>query len=65
MIVIDKTEALISIDINSNKSNKETDIESTATQTNLEAINEISRQIRIKDLSGLIVIDFIDKEQSK
>ncbi len=60
MIVIDKTEALISIDINSNKSNKETDIESTATQTNLEAINEISRQIRIKDLSGLIVIDFID-----
>ena len=59
-IVINPTEALISIDINSGKSTKETNIERTALVTNLEAAEEISRQIRIRDLSGLIVIDFID-----
>ena len=59
-IVINPTEALISIDINSGKANKETNIERTALVTNLEAAEEISRQIRIRDLSGLIVIDFID-----
>ena len=59
-MVINPTEALISIDINSGKSTKETNIERTALVTNLEAAEEISRQIRIRDLSGLIVIDFID-----
>ena len=59
-IVINPTEALVSIDINSGKSNKETNIEGTALNTNLEAADEISRQIKIRDLSGLIVIDFID-----
>ena len=59
-IVINPTEALISIDINSGKSTRETNIERTALVTNLEAAEEISRQIRIRDLSGLIVIDFID-----
>lgn len=60
LIVIDNTEALISIDVNSAKSTKCIDIEETALKTNLEAINEISRQLRIRDLGGLIVIDFID-----
>ena len=59
-IVINPTEALISIDINSGKSTKETNIERTALVTNLEAAEEISRQIKIRNLSGLIVIDFID-----
>ena len=59
-IVINPTEALISIDINSGKSTKEINIEKTALKTNLEAADEISRQIKIRDLSGLIVIDFID-----
>jgi len=59
-IVINPTEALISIDINSGQSTKEINIEKTALKTNLEAVNEISRQIKIRDLSGLIVIDFID-----
>ena len=59
-IVINPTEALVSIDINSGKSIKEVNIEKTAIKTNLEAADEISRQIRIRDLSGLIVIDFID-----
>ncbi|MCR3754778.1 MAG: ribonuclease E [Candidatus Westeberhardia cardiocondylae] len=59
-IVIDTTEALTAIDINSAKSTKGIDIEETAFKTNLEAANEIARQIRIRDLSGLIVIDFID-----
>jgi len=59
-IVINPTEALISIDINSGQSTKETNIEKTALKTNLEAAEEISRQIKIRDLSGLIVIDFID-----
>ena len=59
-MVINPTEALISIDINSGKANREMNIERTAIVTNLEAAEEISRQIKIRDLSGLIVIDFID-----
>ena len=59
-IVINPTEALVSIDINSGQSIKEINIEKTALKTNLEAAEEISRQIKIRDLSGLIVIDFID-----
>lgn len=59
-LVIDHTEALTSIDINSAKATKGSDIEETALQTNLEAAEEISRQLRLRDLGGLIVIDFID-----
>ena len=59
-IVINPTEALVSIDINSGRSIKEFNVEKTALKTNLEAAEEISRQIKIRDLSGLIVIDFID-----
>ena len=59
-LVINPTEALVSIDINSGQSIKETNVEKTALKTNLEAAEEISRQIKVRDLSGLIVIDFID-----
>ena len=59
-LVIIPTEALVSIDINSGQSIKESNIEKTDLKTNLEAAEEISRQIKIRDLSGLIVIDFID-----
>lgn len=59
-IVIDRTEALVAIDINSGKDTKGTDIEETALNTNLEAADEIARQLRLRDLGGLIVIDFID-----
>ena len=59
-IIIDHTEALVSIDINSAKSTKGGDIEETALMTNLEAANEIARQLRLRDIGGLIVIDFID-----
>jgi len=59
-IIIDHTEALVSIDINSAKSTKGVDIEETALMTNLEAANEIARQLRLRDIGGLIVIDFID-----
>ncbi len=59
-IVIDHTEALVSIDINSSRSTKGGDIEETALSTNLEASDEIARQLRLRDLGGLIVIDFID-----
>ena len=59
-IVINPTEALVSIDVNSGQSIKEVNIEKTALKTNIEAAEEISRQIKIRDLSGLIVIDFID-----
>ena len=62
-IVIDYTEALVAIDINSGRSTKQSDIESTALTTNLEAVNEITRQCRLRDLGGLIVIDFIDMRQ--
>ena len=61
-LVINPTEALISIDVNSGKSIKQKNIESTALNTNLEAADEISRQIKIRDLSGLIIIDFIDMQ---
>ena len=61
-LVINPTEALVSIDINSGKSIKQKNIESTALNTNLEAADEISRQIKIRDLSGLIIIDFIDMQ---
>jgi ribonuclease E len=59
-IVIDQTEALVAIDVNSGKSTKERSVEETAYQTNLEAAEEIARQLRLRDLGGLIVIDFID-----
>ncbi len=59
-VVIDRTEALVSIDINSARATKGSDIEETALQTNLEASEEIARQLRLRDLGGLIVIDFID-----
>jgi len=59
-IVIDHTEALISIDINSARATKGGDIEETATNTNLEAADEVARQLRLRDLGGLVVIDFID-----
>ena len=59
-VVIDRTEALLSIDINSARATKGADIEETALQTNLEAADEIARQLKIRDLGGLVVIDFID-----
>ena len=58
-LVINPTEALVSIDVNSGKSIKQKNVENTALDTNLEAADEISRQIKIRDLSGLIIIDFI------
>src|SRR5260370_24972774 len=64
-IVIDYTEALVSIDINSARATRGSDIEATATNTNLEAADEIARQLRIRDIGGLIVIDFIDIEDAK
>ena len=64
-IVIDHTEALTSIDVNSARATRGSDIEDTATKTNLEAAEEIARQLRIRDLGGLIVIDFIDMMQNK
>ena len=64
-IVIDHTEALISIDINSARATKGGDIEETATNTNLEAADEIARQLRLRDLGGLVVIDFIDMMANK
>src|SRR6201986_1773852 len=64
-IVIDYTEALVSIDINSARATRGSDIETTATNTNLEAAEEIARQLRIRDAGGLIVIDFIDMESTK
>jgi len=64
-IVIDPTEALVSIDVNSGRSTKEKDIEETAFKTNVEAAEEVARQLRLRDLGGLIVIDFIDMRNSK
>lgn len=64
-IVIDHTEALVSIDINSARATKGHDIEETALNTNLEAADEIARQLRLRDLGGLVVIDFIDMQPSK
>jgi len=63
-IVINPTEALVSIDINSGRSTREHNIEQTAFSTNIEAAHEIARQLRLRDMAGLVVIDFIDMEQS-
>mgnify|MGYP002777776396 CR=1 FL=1 len=62
-LVINPTEALVSIDINSGRSTREHNIEQTATATNLEAAQEIARQLRLRDMAGLVVIDFIDMDQ--
>jgi len=64
-IVIDHTEALVSIDVNSARATKGHDIEETAYRTNLEAAEEVARQLRLRDLGGLIVVDFIDMESQK
>ncbi|HET9462499.1 MAG TPA: Rne/Rng family ribonuclease [Thiobacillus sp.] len=64
-IVIDHTEALVSVDVNSARATKGSDVEQTAYNTNLEAAEEIGRQMRLRDLGGLIVIDFIDMEEPK
>src|SRR5438132_9056374 len=64
-IVIDHTEALVSVDVNSARATKGSDIETTAFETNAEAAEEIARQLRLRDLGGLIVIDFIDMESAK
>ncbi len=64
-IVIDHTEALVSIDVNSARATRGSDIETTALHTNLEAADEVARQLRLRDLGGLIVIDFIDMENAK
>ncbi|HEY1144536.1 MAG TPA: ribonuclease E/G, partial [Sphingomicrobium sp.] len=63
-LVINPTEALVSIDINSGRATREHNIEQTATNTNLEAAQEIARQLRLRDMAGLVVIDFIDMEQN-
>ena len=64
-LVIDHTEALVAVDVNSAKSTRGSDIEETALRTNLEAADEVGRQLRLRDLGGLIVIDFIDMESSR
>ena len=64
-IVIDTTEALVAIDVNSGRSTRERNIEETAFKTNLEAAEEVARQLRLRDLAGLIVIDFIDMDESR
>ena len=64
-LVINQTEALVSIDINSGKATREHSIEDTAVKTNLEACDEIARQLRLRDLAGLVVIDFIDMEENR
>ena len=64
-VVINSTEALVAIDVNSGKATKERHIEETALKTNLEAAEEVARQLRLRDLAGLIVIDFIDMEESR
>jgi len=64
-VVIDHTEALVAVDVNSARSTRGADIEETAIRTNLEAAEEVARQLRLRDLGGLIVIDFIDMEDAK
>jgi ribonuclease E len=64
-VVIDQTEALVAIDVNSGRATRERNIEETALRTNLEAAEEIARQLRLRDLAGLIVIDFIDMEEHR
>lgn len=64
-IIINQTEALVAIDVNSGRSTREHSVEDTALQTNLEAAEEVARQLRLRDLAGLIVIDFIDMEEKR
>jgi ribonuclease E len=64
-IVINQTEALVAIDVNSGRSTRESNIEDTAVRTNLEAAEEVARQLRLRDLAGLIVVDFIDMEENR
>jgi len=64
-LVINQTEALVAVDVNSGRSTRERNIEATALKTNMEAAEEASRQLRLRDLAGLIVIDFIDMDESK
>ncbi|HRD26819.1 MAG TPA: ribonuclease E/G, partial [Caulobacter sp.] len=64
-LVINQTEALVAIDVNSGKSTRERNVEATAVKTNMEAAEEAARQLRLRDLAGLVVIDFIDMEESK
>ncbi len=64
-IVIDQTEALVAVDVNSGRATKERDIEETALRTNLETCDELARQLKLRDLAGLIVIDFIDMDEAK
>jgi len=64
-LVLNQTEALVAIDVNSGKATKERHIEETALKTNLEAADEVARQLRLRDLAGLVVIDFIDMEESR
>jgi len=64
-LVINQTEALVAIDVNSGRSTRERNIEETALKTNLEAADELARQLRLRDLSGLIVVDFIDMEDNR
>jgi ribonuclease E len=64
-LVINQTEALVSIDVNSGKATREFSIEETALHTNVEAAEEIARQLKLRDLAGLIVIDFIDMEERR
>ena len=64
-LVMDQTEALVAIDVNSGRATKERNIEETALKTNLEAADEIARQLRLRDMAGLVVIDFIDMEEAR
>src|ERR687889_2770105 len=64
-IVLNQTEALVAIDVNSGRSTREHHIEDTALKTNLEASEEVARQLRLRDLAGLIVIDFIDMDEKR
>lgn len=64
-LVIDQTEALVAVDVNSGRSTREHSIEATAVQTNLEAAEEVARQLKLRDLAGLVVIDFIDMEEKR
>ncbi|OSM05084.1 ribonuclease E/G [Magnetofaba australis] len=64
-IIIEPTEALVSIDVNSGRSTKEKNVENTAFKTNMQAVDEIARQLRLRDLGGLVVLDFIDMEERK
>ena len=64
-MVLNQTEALVAIDVNSGRATRERHIEETALKTNLEASDEIARQLRLRDLAGLIVIDFIDMEDQR